>query len=49
MDHPTRAALAELFVTRTTEGPSRGTGYLVAPGWVLTAAHVVDGATSASG
>jgi tetratricopeptide (TPR) repeat protein len=46
MDHPTRAALAELFVTRTSEELSRGTGYLVAPGWVLTAAHVVDGATS---
>jgi S1-C subfamily serine protease len=28
--------------------PERGSGYLVAPGWVLTAAHVVAGAEAVS-
>ncbi len=45
MEHPARACLAEIIVT-TGDGPtSRGSGYLVASGWMLTAAHVVDDVT----
>jgi hypothetical protein len=42
-DHPRRARLAELLVQRGGES-SRGSGYVVADGWVLTARHVVAGA-----
>ena len=41
--HPVRARVAEIVA----EGPGgglRGSGYLVADGWVLTARHVVAGA-----
>gem|GEM_PF-5011637 len=48
MSHPARARLAEIIVTRPGGGRRRGSGYLVAPGWVLTAAHVVAGAESAA-
>jgi tetratricopeptide (TPR) repeat protein len=44
VDHPARACLAEIVVSRTGSQPVRGSGYLVAPGWVLTACHLVDGA-----
>lgn len=40
MSHPERQRLAEIIVTRNGD-KSRGTGYAVAPGWVLTADHVV--------
>ena len=46
MDHPTRVCLAEVVVTGPDGKPSRGSGYRVAGGWVLTAAHVVKGAVS---
>ncbi len=49
IDHPARARVAEIMVTRTGrsgEVPTRGSGYLVSPGWVLTACHVVHDATS---
>src|SRR4051794_22708804 len=46
VDHPSRARLAEIIVGRTATEQIRGSGYLVAPGWVLTAGHVVQGATS---
>jgi tetratricopeptide (TPR) repeat protein len=46
MDHPLREHLAEILVTRPSRKPSRGTGYRVDPRWVLTAAHVLDGADS---
>jgi hypothetical protein len=39
-DHPARPRIAEVLVTQAGED-RRGSGYLVAPGWVLTAAHVV--------
>ncbi|GAA0542911.1 NACHT domain-containing protein [Actinomadura livida] len=41
---PRRERVAELIVTRPDE-VGRGSGYLVAPGLVLTAAHVVAAAT----
>ena len=44
-DHPVQAQIAEIVVTRGT-GITRGSGYLVSPGWVLTACHVVQDATS---
>lgn len=44
MEHPARACLAEIVVTAGDGSMSRGSGYLVASGWVLTAAHVVHGA-----
>lgn len=40
VNHPARQRIAEVLVTRAGE-PGRGSGYLLAPGWVLTAAHVV--------
>ena len=40
MEHPARPRVAEVLVTRAGE-PRRGSGYLVASGWVLTAGHVV--------
>ena len=40
MDHPARPRVAEVLVTQAGE-PRRGSGYLVASGWVLTAGHVV--------
>lgn len=45
MEHPARACLAEVVVTSPDGSTSRGSGYLVAAGWVLTAAHVVHDAT----
>ncbi len=44
MNHPARARIAEIVVERPGGPPVRGSGYLVAPGRVLTAAHVVAGA-----
>ena len=49
MDHPARARVAEIMVTRMGrpgEEHTRGSGYLVSPGWVLTACHVVKDAAS---
>jgi tetratricopeptide (TPR) repeat protein len=46
IDHPARARIAEVIVTRTGKGMTRGSGYLVSPGWVLTAGHVVADVTS---
>ena len=48
MSHPQRARLAEVLVTRPGGRTRRGSGYLVASGWVLTAAHTVAGAESAA-
>ncbi|WIM92550.1 serine protease [Actinoplanes oblitus] len=45
--HPARERLAEIAVRRPGEPMARGSGYLVAPGWVLTAYHVVAGARAA--
>jgi hypothetical protein len=42
-DHPSLTRLAEVMV-RTGDQWERGSGYLVAPGWVLTACHVIQGA-----
>jgi tetratricopeptide (TPR) repeat protein len=42
--HPARACLAEVIVQDREGRQSRGSGYRVAPGWVLTAAHVVTDA-----
>ena len=38
--------MAEIVVVRSDGERRRGCGYLVAPGWVLTAEHVVAGVTS---
>jgi len=46
IDHPSRARVAEIMVGRMGEEPTRGSGYLVSPGWVLTASHVVKDAVS---
>ena len=49
MDHPARARVAEIMVARVGgagEERTRGSGYLVSPGWVLTAYHVVKDAVS---
>ena len=49
IDHPARARVAEIMVGRmgrTGEEHTRGSGYLVSPGWVLTAHHVVKDAAS---
>ena len=46
IDHPLRARVAEVLVTRRGEQQTRGSGYLVSPEWVLTAWHVVDRAAS---
>ena len=49
IDHPARARVAEIMVARlgsTEEEHTRGSGYLVSPGWVLTACHVVRDAAS---
>ena len=46
IDHPLRARVAEVLVTRPGEQQTRGSGYLVSPGWVLTVWHVVDRAAS---
>jgi hypothetical protein len=46
LSHPERARLAELVVVRSDGERRRGGGYLVAPGWVLTADHVVADATA---
>ena len=42
MEHPTEACLAEVLVIDPGGRFSRGSGYRVARGWVLTAAHVVQ-------
>lgn len=41
--HPVRARVADIVAERACGG-RRGSGYLVADGWVLTARHVVAGA-----
>src|SRR5215470_9885084 len=49
IDHPARARVAEIMVARlgrTGEEHTRGSGYLVSTGWVLTAHHVVKDAVS---
>ena len=46
MDHPARARVAEIVVNRAGKDSTRGSGYLVRPGWVLTAHHVVRDAAS---
>ena len=49
MEHPARAHVAEIMVARTGgtgEERTRGSGYLVSPGWVLTACPVVADAAS---
>ena len=49
IDHPARARVAEIMVARVGgagEEHTRGTGYLVSPGWVLTAYHVVKDSAS---
>jgi SOS-response transcriptional repressor LexA len=46
VDHPARARVAEIIVSRVGNENTRGSGYLVSPGWVLTAHHVVYGAVS---
>ena len=46
MDHPARARVAEVIVSRVGKEDTRGSGYLVSPGWVLTAHHVVQDAAS---
>ncbi|WP_442914109.1 S1 family peptidase [Kribbella sp. NBC_00359] len=48
MDVPFQAYLAEIAVVDLSGEESRGSGYLVASGWVLTAAHVVSGAARIS-
>jgi len=47
LNHPAQRHVAEVLVMRASER-RRGSGYLVAPGWVLTAAHVVAGAEAAA-
>src|SRR5689334_17345408 len=44
--HPSPRCVVELRTVRTDGSPGIGSGYLVAPGWVLTAAHVVNDCTS---
>jgi tetratricopeptide (TPR) repeat protein len=44
--HPSPRCVVELRTTRADGSPGVGSGYLVAEGWVLTAAHVVAGASS---
>ena len=49
IDHPARARVAEIMVARmggAGEEHTRGSGYLVSTGWVLTAHHVVKNAVS---
>ena len=46
IDHPARVQVAEILVDLPDGSHTRGSGYLVAPGWVLTASHVVRAATS---
>lgn len=46
IEHPERARVADIVVWRAGKEPTRGTGYLVSPGRILTACHVVDGAAS---
>ena len=46
MSHPARARVAELLVEHVDGSRTRGSGYLVGTGRVLTAAHVVDRARS---
>jgi Trypsin-like peptidase domain len=46
MDHPARARVAEIVVSRAGKEDTRGSGYVVSPGWVLTACHVVQDVTS---
>ncbi|MFI7582051.1 trypsin-like serine protease [Kocuria kalidii] len=43
--HPIRAQVADVVAQGPTGKPWRGSGYLIADGWVLTAQHVVAGAT----
>ena len=43
-EHPARPRIAEVLVTQAGED-RRGSGCLAAPGWVLTAAHVVADAS----
>lgn len=45
VEHPTVDRLAEIVVVRDGRPVERGTGYVVAPGWILTAYHVVEDAT----
>jgi S1-C subfamily serine protease len=46
MEHPSPRCVVELRTIRADGSAGLGSGYLVAEGWVLTAAHVVGGASS---
>ena len=42
IDHPARVQAAEIIVELTDGNDARASAYVVAPGWVLTANHVVQ-------
>ena len=47
VSHPERGRLAQIIASWPGGEKRHGSGYLVTPGWVLAAAHVVAGAESA--